>query len=187
MEENDFTSLGSYIESIKPIIESEYSFLKSNDWTEDDLLETIMPNYDLELDIVSTAVGHIKNMSQYKKAETKLFKKWYAILVKFFDLHEERANKFLGNVLEITEGKTDSKTKKMLGFRRTISKELAKMNVIINKSKANSKDGEGNLPRIKNDTPIPIVFMPLMEKNFPILKEKLDKRKKEYFEEQKNK
>lgn len=181
MEEQEFTSLGSYVESIKPIIDSEYSFLEANSWLDKEKLEEKEAFYKIEQDIVSNAVKHISNMLQYKKEETKLFKKWYTELLKFFTLHKKRADKFLKVDSDLPDGEVDAMTLGLLTFRRTVSAELAKMSIVINKSKASSIEADSRLPRIKNDIPIPIFFKGVMEKSFPVLKEILEKKKAEYW------
>ncbi|MFN2831519.1 hypothetical protein ACKUFH_25410, partial [Escherichia coli] len=88
MEEvNEFSSLSAYIESFRLIIDDEYNYIVNYDWTKVDNSKSMKEGYAVEEDIVSNAVGHLKNMHQYQKAETKLYKKWYGVLIKFFDLH----------------------------------------------------------------------------------------------------
>lgn len=178
MEEvNEFSSLSAYIESFRLIIDDEYNYIVNYDWTKVDNSKSMKEGYAVEEDIVSNAVGHLKNMHQYQKAETKLYKKWYGVLIKFFDLHKKRVSYFQNLSL------SDLDVQGVFAFRRKVSAELAKMQVIINRTKLIEQENETRLPRIKNDIPISIPMSKVIDKNFPHIREGINKKIQQYVNE----
>lgn len=180
MEEvNEFSSLSAYIESFRLIIDDEYNYIVNYDWTKVDNSKSMKEGYAVEEDIVSNAVGHLKNMHQYQKAETKLYKKWYSVLIKFFDLHKERVSYFQN--LSLSD--LDFEIQGVFAFRRKVSAELAKMQVVINRTKLIEQENETRLPRIKNDIPISIPMSKVIDKNFPHIREGINKKIQQYVNE----
>lgn len=169
---NDFSSLGTYVESFRLIIDDEYNYILNYDWTKANDSKSMKDAYYVELDIVSNAVNHIKAMNIYQKEETKLYKKWYNVLIKFFELHKDRTSYFQG--LSLSE--IDFEIQGVFAFKRKVSSELAKMQVIINRTKVIEKENETRFPRIKNDIPISIPLSRVVDKSFPHLREQVNKK-----------
>lgn len=178
-QDNQFSTLSAYIQSIKPILKQEEEFMNSNDWTKLSVLKDMLAFYEVEYDIVNTAVSHIKAMSGYKKQETKLFQEWFLKLSQLYIVHEKRCKEFLKKELN-SIGTPDKDVAQKMKFRRDVSRELARMKIVLDKSSIGDLTTE--YPRLKNDTAVSIVFSETIEKHFPIIRENIEKRKGDYFE-----
>lgn len=183
-QETTFTTLSAYVNTIRPILKQEQEFMVANNWLKLSSLDDMLAFYNVEFDIVNTAINHIRAMSGYKKQETKLFQEWYEKLSKLYEIHEERCKSFLKRDLS-TIGDPDKDIAKKMKFRRDVSRELARMKIVLDKSSMGDLTTE--YPRLKNDTPVSILFSESLEKHFPVIREGIEKRKEEFFAQQKAK
>lgn len=177
----DGISLTEFVEAIKKVIPSELSFLKNNDWLQEEKLEDVERKYRGDLAVVSNAMDSLKQMSKIKNARTtKLYETWYTKLVEFQEIHEKRGDAFLkkSENLDVYDNLPS-----LLDFRRLLAKNMSTYSLIKNNSKPTSHVQELTFPRLKNDTPISIVMKDSIEKHFPhlatIVEQKKEKWKKE--------
>lgn len=141
MEEEKYTSIQSYVSSLKSLITSQELSMKNRDWTvlaEDRKLKRSY--YNTELKIIENVMLHAKAITdiavENNSTDSSIFQKWIKVLLSFYTTHENRVDSYMRN--ESLEDKVDDVDfQAELDFQQTITSGRSSFKVKYDSLKKN--------------------------------------------------
>lgn len=183
IEEEEFTSINSYISPMKSLINSQLKVIKKNNWVTVAADNKVKESFfNTEIDIVDSSLIHAefitKIASTNNSFDSDIYQEWMNKLLSFFVTYEKRVKSYLKK-FPLDEIDVDDNFRGEMNFQQSITSSLSKLKVRYDKLKIklNSASNEEVELRWKGDLAASILMYDVLAVKHPhikkIIKDKL--------------
>lgn len=186
-EDDEFTSINSYISPMKSLIDSQLRVIKKNNWVTVAADRDIKENFfKTEIDIVESSLVHADFITKIADSnnsfESDIYQEWMNKLLSFFVTYDKRVKSYLKK-FPLDQIDVDNNFRAEMNFQQSITSNLSKLKSKYDKlkRKLNSASNNEIELRWKSNLPASILMYDVLTVKHPhikeIIKEKLNIKK----------
>lgn len=178
-------SIDKYISRVLPQAKKELAYIKDNDWSAIENIETRENSYDVQALLVDrnvkTAINLYKIAKESDTIGSKRVKASLKLLISFFKICNERYESMVQNfdwtTLSMDDKKEATKAKLEIQIQSKILKVVNELEAKLQAINFGDESDDVNVS-MYGDTPMPFLMRDVMESAFPVIGEYLERKNK---------